>query len=265
MKNTHYTIFFTLIILLSFVFFIKPSFINFPFNFFKKIVSPIIYNYATLAFDINDNSYFLSNYNFIILENEKLKTENEELRLNNIALKDKIKESVIFDETLSYLEKKDYNFEFANVLSKDEFESNTLIIDLGSKNGIDVGYPVVYKNGFLIGKIKEVFDYTSSISLISKNDSNVASTVLGMNENLGVVAGDYDLSLKFNYVSINTEISVGDIVITSGIEKYIPYGLVIGEISSIYYNDNDFFQNVYVNPYINNDYFEVLSIIIPKK
>ncbi|MCF7906349.1 rod shape-determining protein MreC [Patescibacteria group bacterium] len=265
MKNTHYTIFFTLIIALVFIFFIKPNFINFPFNFFKKITSPIISNYASLAFDINDNSYFFSNFNSLILDNKNLKSENQKLILENIALKDKIKESVIFDESLSYLEQKDYNFEFAKIISKDQFESNTLTIDLGSKNGIDIGYPVVYKNGFLVGKIKEVSEYTSFVSLISKNDSNIASTVLGMDKNLGVVAGDYDLALKFNYVSIDTDISEGDIVITSGIEKYIPYGLVIGEISSIYYNDNDFFQDVYIDPYINNDYFEILSVIIPKK
>ncbi|MCF7795789.1 rod shape-determining protein MreC [Patescibacteria group bacterium] len=265
MKNTHYTIFFTLIIASAFIFFIKPSFINFPFNFFKKITSPIISNYASLAFDINNGSYFFTNFDSLILENEELKTENQDLILENIALKDKIKETVIFDESLSYLEQKDYNFEFAKIISKDQFASNTLTIDLGSKNGIEVGYPVIYKNGFLIGKIKDVSDYTSSVSLISKSDSNIASTILGMDENLGVVAGDYDLALKFNYVSIDAEISEGDIVVTSGVEKYIPYGLVIGEISSIYYNDNDFFQDVYIDPYINNDYFEILSVIIPKK
>lgn len=265
MKKANYTIFFTLIIILAFIFFIKPSFINLPFNFFKKITSPIISNYASLAFNINDSSYFFDNYNSIIIENKNLKSENEKLRLDNIVLKDKIKETVIFDETLSYLEQKDYNFEFARVISKDEFESNTLIIDLGSKNGIDIGYPVVYKNGFLIGKITEVSDYNSSVSLISKNNSNIASTVLGMNENLGVISGDYDLSLKFDYVSIDSDISIGDIIVTSGIEKHIPYGLVIGEISSIYYNDNDFFQDVYVEPYISEDYFEILSVIIPKK
>ncbi len=265
MKNTHYTIFFTFIIVLSFIFFVKPSFINLPFNFFKKITSPIISNYASLALNINNNSYYLINYNSIILENENLKSENQKLKLDNVFLKDKIKETTIFDETLSYLEQKGYNFEFAKVISKDQFESNTLIINLGNKNGVDIGYPVVYKNGFLIGKIKEVSDYTSSVSLISKNDSNIASTILGMNENLGVVSGDYDLSLKFNYVSINTGVSIGDIVITSGIEKYVPYGLVIGEISSVYYNDNDFFQNIYLEPYINNDYFEALSVILPKK
>lgn len=265
MKNAHYTIFFTLIIALVFIFFIKPSFINLPFNLFKKISSPIIFNYASLAFDVSDASYFFSNFNSLASENENLKSENLNLILENITLKDKIKETVIFDETLSYLEQKDYNFEFAKIISKNQFESNTLIIDLGSKNGIDIGYPVIYKNGFLIGKVKDVHDYTSNIALISKSDSNIASTILGKNENLGVVAGDYDLALKFNYVSIDTEISKGDIVVTSGVEKYIPYGLVIGEISSIYYNDNDFFQDVYIDPYIDKDYFEILSVIIPKK
>jgi len=47
----------------------------------------------------------------------------------------------------------------------------------------------------------------------------------------------------------NEEVAVGDIVITSGLEREVPYGLLIGEVSVVEKELYQPFQKAIISPY----------------
>ena len=66
----------------------------------------------------------------------------------------------------------EYDYINATVISRDiNFWNETITIDKGESSGIEVNLPVVVING-LIGKVINTSEYTSTIRLLTANNSN---------------------------------------------------------------------------------------------
>ena len=76
-------------------------------------------------------------------------------------------------------------------------------------------------------------------------------------------AGDLGLTVKLNFVGQTEKINLGDIITTSGLEKDIPAGLVIGRVSQINNNQNDVWQNINIEPAVNFDNLRIVSVARP--
>ena len=62
----------------------------------------------------------------------------------------------------------------------------------------------------------------------------------------GMLQGQPDGSLRLSYVSTESDVKVGDIVITSGIGGVYPKGLPLGTVSSVEKSDNDVYYTIVV-------------------
>lgn len=131
-----------------------------------------------------------------------------------------------------------YNMITCNVIKRDIDWYNTLTIDKGKKNNIDINMAVVDANG-LIGKIIEVGSDYSIVELMSSNSNNSKIAV-----NIGDIHGILDSYDKTNNILIiknipkNSIIEIGDKVYTNGIGGVYPAGVYIGEVLDIL-NDKD--------------------------
>jgi rod shape-determining protein MreC len=115
------------------------------------------------------------------------------------------------------------------VLGSSEDFHDRYLLNIGLENGVQKGNAIVDSNG-LIGKITDVSDKSSTIQLITSNDSKVPISILGTHYR-GVAAGTYkDGYLKLLYLPEEAEVNEGQIVVTSGAERYIPHGIYIGKI-----------------------------------
>ncbi len=249
-----------IILLTSFVF-LKFDVFSFPSNFVRSISNNITANLNSISSYSNDKISIISNISNILKENEALKNENEDLIYKINSITEKNKENEIVNESMNFV--KNYNYKFAKILTINKEIDNTITINIGKKDGIDVGYPVIFKNGFLIGKIKQVNDNSSVVLLTIDKSSEVAATVSGYDHSIGIINGNYGLNFKLNYVSIKEPIRNDDVVVTSGIENNVPSGLIIGKISKVEYKPSDFFQDVTVSPVIPFENFRVVSVIMP--
>ena len=109
--------------------------------------------------------------------------------------------------------------------------TDSVIIDKGSASGFEVGMPVCSSGG-VIGQIIEVSANTSTVRLITDDQSGVSAMIQGSRVQ-GVLQGQADGTLRLEYVVSDAEVATGDIVITSGIGGTFPKGLPLGTVASI--------------------------------
>lgn len=197
---------------------------------FKKLSSAISEKVSTsLDMIINAEKYYNENqqlktqlnelYNDLI-DYDRVLTENEELR-------------VMLDLKEEYSE-----YEFSPPCSiiarttNDPYGSFT--IDKGSSSGIEPGDPVVTQNG-IVGVCYDVTSSTCKVrTLYSPKTSVGVYSVKSRAE--GIVTGGYDLAMngrvRMSYISKDSAIAPGDIIVTTGSTNY-PAGQLIGTVETV--------------------------------
>lgn len=188
-----------------------------------------------------------------IIEQEKnkiLKEENQNL-----------KSMLNFLSDSGYLHDKKDNFVSAYIISRDQADQSILIINKGLKDGLRTGMPVIKEEGILIGKIIKADDYISYVILITDNRSNFAVSINNEEKISGLACGNYNLTIRMDLIPIDKNIKKGDIVTTSGSEKFVPPGLIVGKIIKINKNDNDIFQSAELAPLSPLDNLSIITII----
>jgi rod shape-determining protein MreC len=71
------------------------------------------------------------------------------------------------------------------------------------------------------------------------------------------------MTIKMNYIPQLEKISPGDMVISSGLERSIPRGLLIGKVTQVHNTSNGVWQTATIEPISNLDKLTIVSIIIP--
>ena len=115
--------------------------------------------------------------------------------------------------------------------------TSTVTIDKGSADGLTINMPVTSSAG-VIGQIIEVSAKTSTVRLIGDENSGV-SAMLQDTRAQGMLQGQAD-------VSVDSDVKVGDIIVTSGIGGVFPKGLPLGTVSSVEKSANDVYYTIVV-------------------
>ena len=167
----------------------------------------------------------------IMLENyEKMQRTNADIRKENERLREQLNFSISMDE-------KNYP---AQIIARDLDDVYAyLTIDKGSVNGIKKNMPVVaFQNGNtgLVGKVVRVGSFTSQIMPVYNLNYMVSARVQNLRD-LGLVNGNgnQDKPLVFQHIrkKVKDELSIGDIIVTSGENDNYLKDIPIGTISKI--------------------------------
>ncbi len=134
-----------------------------------------------------------------------------------------------------------------------------LIIDVGKRDGILAGMPVVTERG-LVGHIRSVGPNWAKVLLIIDPSSSVAALIQS-SRLPGVVSGRLDRDLALDYIPQGTLLSVGEIVLSSGMGGNYPKSLVIGQIIEVQQNDIETFQRAIVHPSVDFDQIETVLVL----
>lgn len=122
--------------------------------------------------------------------------------------------------------------------------TRAVTIDKGTAAGFSTGMAVCNSGG-VIGQIVETSATTSTVQLITDEGSGVSAMIQSTRAQ-GMLQGQPDGSLRLSYVSTDSDVKVGDIVITSGIGGVYPKGLPLGTVSSVEKSDNDVYYTIVV-------------------
>ncbi len=134
-----------------------------------------------------------------------------------------------------------------------------LIIDLGLRHGIEVGMPVLTDQG-LVGRISEVNNSTSEVLLITDANSSV-NAILQSSRLNGVVQGSPGGTLTMDYLQQGAVLSVGEVILTSGLGGKFPKGIPIGQVAQIIQRDIDVYQQAIVQPTVDFGSLELVAVV----
>ncbi len=175
-----------------------------------------------------------------------LQEENEQLRILVAQLEEYRQQ----DQRLTALQgfSDAYGLETvsARVLSTTSGWDQTATINVGSEDGIRAGMGVMSSCG-LYGQVETVAANSAVVRLISDADSSVSAMIQGTRAT-GIVNGSYDGSLTMEYVSVESTVGEGDIVISSGAGGTYPKGIVIGRVHSVETDSSKLYYSIQVEP-----------------
>lgn len=200
-------------------------------------------------------------------ENRELKKELEEYR-KKLANYDEMKKKVDSYEDFYGVKKQnpDFEFSYGSVLSRDAADAyGSFVINVGSKDGVEVDDPVIYGE-YVVGIVKKVNFSTCVVYTVLDPRVNVGAMESGTRE-FGYVCGDTALfkdgMCKLSGLDSSTSVVGGGIVCTSGAGGVFPDGLLIGEVVSV--KDDDVSAGFYaqVKPFVDfsklSDVFVITS------
>ena len=215
-----------------------------------KVALPIqskVYNVANRAISIKD---IIFSYDEIIAENENLKKENMELKIQKERNQKILEENERLLKLLEMKENSIYkgNLKFARVSFSDINNlNNKIFIDLGAEDGIKIDMITVYGD-YLVGKIVAVHNNYSEVELITNPNSIISAKT--MRDILGIARGsdEEDGLLYFQPSIVEDNLKEGDEIITSGISDIYPEGIKIGKIEEIDEKENYGYKRVTLKP-----------------
>lgn len=138
----------------------------------------------------------------------------------------------------------------------------SIMIDRGYATGAPPGAPVVTHKG-LAGKVFRSSPRAGTVILLT--DRSFRAAVVTQEGRIpGVIAGGgARLPLELRYVSQNTPVTVGELLVTSGLDGEFPKGIPIARITRIHAESESLFQIIEAEPLVPLDELEEVAILSP--
>lgn len=198
-------------------------------------------------------------------QNADLQAVVDELRVENVRLRELERENQILRQLLNYTRSNpDFDYVAASIVSRTigSDPSNLLFylfIDVGARNGVAPDMPVITERG-LVGRVTAVGPNSAQVLLLI----DPASAVNARLQNSGVtglVRGQLDGSLIMERIPQGEKVAPGDIVLTSGLGGNFPAKLVIGQVTDVTQRDLDIFQEAHIRPTVDFGKLEVVLVL----
>jgi rod shape-determining protein MreC len=193
-------------------------------------------------------------------DNEQLRRENDELKMQVNQLQSKAIEADRLALLLNF-HKSHENVPMlgARVIATSAgTASATIMLDRGSKDHIKKNMGVITPEG-VVGKVVEVYDNTSEVLLLTDKDSGVGA-MLSNSRKQSPVGGAGEPLLLMKYVANDDVVSVGERVVTSGMDKIFPRDLPIGTITEI--KPGNPFKSIRIRPSADLERLEEVIVLL---
>lgn len=199
------------------------------------------------------------------IEWESLEKENAELKERSVDYDEILAENKRYRELLDFkAAHRQFSVRAGSVISRDYGTwSNTMVIDIGSEDGIEENMAVVTPAG-VVGFISDVYPHSSRVQLLTDPRTSIGAIVQRPESRVSsVVRGNGNVPTEPQFVNIakDADILEGDTLVTSGFGSIYPKGLYIGTIVSIHQDDNDFVKYAVIRPGVDFSKLEEVFVI----
>lgn len=222
-------------------------------NYIRIYVNDFIIN--PIQYLARTPSMFFSSF---IIEKEtiaELKEEIDRLEKEKISMKINLQRLDVLESQVSRLSgiRQNLDDEIKNIKIAEITGTNVIAnkksiqINIGSDYNLIVGQTVMGVNG-LLGQIIEVNMYSSKVLLITDSNSNVPAKIARTGQQIIVKGGAEDNLLEVPFLPNDSDIQIGDLIITSGqANRFIP-SLKIGKVKDVIKNDGERFIQAIIDP-----------------
>lgn len=135
----------------------------------------------------------------------------------------------------------------------------TLTIDKGTTQGIKGNMAVIASDG-VVGRIVVPSRGAAKVQMLIDRNA-AAGALIERSRAQGIALGGGDERLRLEYVSEVSDVVVGDLVVTSGIDGIYPKGFTIGYVESVEKN-GPAYRRITVKPAVNFSSLETVLVVL---
>jgi rod shape-determining protein MreC len=137
-----------------------------------------------------------------------------------------------------------------------------VLVNKGLEDNVFVGQPVVDEHG-VVGQVVEVSQYSSRILLIA--DNSHAMPLRNQRNDvrlIGLGKGDVH-QMELQYVTKNTDVKIGDMLVTSGLGGRFPEGYPVAKVSAIENRSSEIYSTIHIQPIAQLDRIRYVLLLWP--
>jgi rod shape-determining protein MreC len=193
-------------------------------------------------------------------QNEQLRRENGELKLEIMQLQSKSAEADRLAALLNFKQKRNkVPMVVARVIgSSADPNSNVIYLDQGQRDGIRKNMGVITPEG-VVGKVLESYRDASQVLVLTDRDSGVGAMIADSRIQ-SPVGGTGEPLLNMKYVGNDDEVAVGSRVVTSGMDRIFPKDLPVGIITQV--KPGGQYKQIRVKPSANLEKLEEVIVLL---
>jgi rod shape-determining protein MreC len=205
-------------------------------NMMRQVVGSVLYPLQIIALIPRDMVRDVGDYFSQLSSLEKENANFKRTQLTQTMEVQQGRQLQIDNERLRQLlnasEKLAVNSVMATILydARDNF-NRRIIVDRGMTHGVALGHPVIDDKG-VIGQVSRVFPTTSEITLLTDKDQAIPVQVQ-RNGLRSIVYGKGQIGNLEMRIPSSSDIKVGDMLVTSGIDGIYPAGLSVAQVAKI--------------------------------
>lgn len=232
----------------------KYSRLNWLNNIISVPLSPVQSFFTSIGRTVENGLTFFKDVDAVKKENEKLKAEVSDLRTKNRELEALETKNVELRKALNLKEQfGDYTVQGANIIAIDPDNwFNVFKVDIGSREGVQVDSPVLTSGKGLVGRVLSTDITSSKVLTIIDEESSVSGWISKAGGGHAVVRGDITLKekglCKMDFIPLEVDVEVGDVVETSGLGGIYPKGIAIGEVIEVRKTNSDMDRYAIIQP-----------------
>ena len=235
-----------------------------------NVISPMQRGINSVGKSISDRLQAFRDVKKLRAENEKLKSQIEDLTSTNQQLtQDKYELDGL--RRLYELDAKytDYDKVAARIIASDTNNwFYNFVVDKGSQDGISVGMNVLAGNG-LVGIVSETGKNWSRIRSIIDDNCNVSGMSIETQDTC-IVSGDLKMMkeqdvIRVEMISLDAKIKENSEIVTSHISDKYLQGILIGYIQDIEVDSSNMTKNATLIPAVDFEHLETVLIITELK
>ena len=194
-------------------------------------------------------------------ENTQLKNEIRVLKMANSRYRELLATQESLEELLQFKQTINRPVLAAQVIGLDPtgwFKS--VIIDKGKWAGLRIDMPVVNAFG-VVGRVVSVSSNYAKVLLIIDQNSAV-DCLVQRSRDRGMLKGLMSEICKLDYVAKANDITMGDIVVTSGLGGVFPKGLPVGRILDVKEISGELFKDIKIRTAVDFSKLEEVLVIL---
>lgn len=193
-------------------------------------------------------------------DNDRLRQENDSLKLQLNQLQSKATEADRLAQLLNFRQSHhEVPMLGARVIGTSaDTASQTIYLDRGERDGIKKNMGVITPDG-VVGKVIESYSNTAQVLLLTDKDSGVGA-MLSTSRIQSPAGGAGEPLLVMKYVANDDNVSVGERVVTSGMDRIFPRDLPVGVVAEV--KPGNPFKQIRVRPSANLERLEEVIVLL---
>lgn len=229
----------------------------------RSTVEPLLIRSRSFSLDLGTEYAFFKDRQAFFDSTRACFERVQNLTVDQAALERLEAENANLKELLGYKQTQSSTLRLAQVVAADSASVEKVItVNQGMVEGVANGMPVIAGKGVLVGKVIRTDAHTAQVRLVSDSLSRVEATLLNRDQTIGIVEGGFGISLQMKFVPRSEVIRVNQHVVTSGRERLIPRGLVLGTVTTVENEAYQGFQRVTLTPSVELSKLSLVSIIL---